>query len=382
MTLGLIACAKEYPPPPPRFGVPDPQPDVVESVVFLIGDAGYATTTGSPVLRVLRDEVERWAGGLSRDTSVYVLWLGDNIYPRGLRDETDPGRTADSTHLQAQIDVVAGENAKRRNARAIFIAGNHDWGHMPGERGRARLDNMGRFIARRSRAQSLNADLLPRASDPAPGVLDIGGHLRVILFDTAWWLLEADVNEKARVMQIVERYMGGAQGRSLMLAAHHPWSSGSAHGGLVPFWGTIGVKWLLARSGAALQDVNSLPYRDLKNQLTLVFQRTATPLIWAGGHDHALQVIEGIQPTDPRFNIVSGSGSKISRVGRIPGMLFHRAEPGFMRLVVMQSGAINLFMVSAPGEYLECTGTGTVQSECMDRAVRAFKTVYSARLKQ
>jgi hypothetical protein len=213
-------------------------------------------------------------------------------------------------------------------------------------------------------------------------VIDISRHLRLILFDTAWWLLEADANEKARVMQMVERHMGGAQGRTLMLAAHHPWSSGSAHGGLVPFWQAMGVKWLLARSGAALQDVNSLPYRDLKNQLERVFQRTSTPLIWAGGHDHALQVIESQQTTDPRYNIVSGSGSKISKVGRIPGMLFHRAEPGFMRMVIMKSGAIDLFMVSAPGQYLQCTGDAAAQAECMDKGTLEFKTVFSVRLKQ
>lgn len=388
VALSLIAlvspaCAgKEFPPIPAHLHIPEPPLDSVQNVLFLIGDAGRATLSTSPTLQHLRAEVDRWSLGIGRDSGVFVLYLGDNVYPVGLRDEADRAFPTDSTILQGQIDVVAGENARRYKARALFIAGNHDWGHKPGDVGRTRLDNQDRFITRRSKAQSIEADLIPRASDPAPGVVDIGRSVRLLLIDTSWWLLEADRNEKARVTQIVERYMAGAQGRSIVLAAHHPWTSGSAHGGLVPFWGTIGVKWLLSRAGAALQDINSLPYRDLKDQLTGIFQRTSPPLLWAGGHDHALQVIKGIQTNEPRYLIVSGSGSKLSKVGDTAGMLFRRSEPGFMRVVIMKNGSIDVFVVSGPAEYLECVGSQAVVAQCMEAGPREFKTVFSVRLKE
>ena len=78
----------------------------------------------------------------------------------------------------------------------------------------------------------------------------------------------------------------------------------------MPFWKTIGVKWLLSRAGASLQDLNSLPYRELKDKLTAMFAKHGAPMLWAGGHDHALQVIRNTEPTQPQWAIVSGAASK------------------------------------------------------------------------
>jgi hypothetical protein len=383
VVLLAVACnRKSLPPlPEPTLAVPEPQPDAVESVVFLIGDAGLASVEHTPLIHRLRDEVERWSRAVARPGGVVVLYLGDNAYPVGMRDPSDPGSLEDSTHLEAQLSVVTGPNGLRHQAHAIFIAGNHDWGHLEGEAGRDRLDNMGRFIARRSRAGGYVADLQPRASDPAPGILDIGRHLRLLLIDTAWWLLEADPGEKTRVIQLIEQHMTATQNRSIVLAAHHPWTSASAHGGIVPFWKLFGVKWLLSKSGAALQDINSLPYRDLKDRLNRVFEKTGPPMLWAGGHDHALQVIRGMQANEPRMNIVSGAVTKSSKVGQTAGMLYRSSEPGFMTLVAMKSGAIDLFVASGPIQYAKCLGADAERTRCLQEGAAAFRTVYSIRLK-
>jgi hypothetical protein len=379
--LSLMACAKTFPPTPMKLEVREPTPDSVESVIFLIGDAGKASLESSPLLTRLRNEVEQWSSTV-RDSAVMVLYLGDNVYPVGMRDETDIAFAQDSIHLQAQLDVVAGDVARRKGTRAVFIAGNHDWGHMPGEKGRDRLWNQQRFIIRRSRAQKIFGDFQPQAGDPGPGVLNVGRTLRVLLIDTAWWLLEANPEEKNRFMAKFEREFVQRGNHELVVVSHHPWQSGSAHGGLVPFWQGIGVKWLLSRSGASLQDLNSLPYRDLKTRMGQVFEKTAPPLVLAGGHDHNLQVIKATSPHEPRFSLVSGAGSKSSKVASTDGSLFHRSEPGFMRLVAMRSGAIDLFVVSAPGEFLDCAVSGAAQLEqCMTAGVQAFRTVYSTRLK-
>jgi hypothetical protein len=146
----LTGCAKRsYPEPPVHRDIREPDRDSIESVLYLVGDAGQATFQNSPVLRRLRSEVEDWSNTLTRENSLVVLYLGDNVYPRGLRDRTDPGWAQDSTHLQSQIDVVSGPNGKKNRARAVFIAGNHDWGHMPGAPGVARLRNMQDYIERR-----------------------------------------------------------------------------------------------------------------------------------------------------------------------------------------------------------------------------------------
>ena len=63
-------------------------------------------------------------------------------------------------------------------------------------------------------------------------------------------------------------------------------------------------------------------------------------------------------------------------------MLFRRSEPGFMRLVIMKNGSVDIFVVSAPAEFLECIGTQTAVAQCMEAGTRAFKTVFSVRLKE
>ena len=375
------ACGKTFPATPVSIAVREPMPDSVESVVFLIGDAGKATPKTNPILARLQNEVEQWSKTM-RDSTVLVLFLGDNVYPVGMRDAEDPAFPEDSTHLQGQLDIVSGPEARRHYASALFIAGNHDWGHMPGERGRDRVANMHRFIARRSRTGGFHADMQPHAGDPGPGVITVGRHLKLLLIDTAWWLLEALPSEKDRFISKLEREMANRGDRELLIAAHHPWQSGSAHGGLVPFWKTIGVKWLLSRSGASLQDLNSLPYRDLKTRIGQVFARTAPPLLFAGGHDHNLQVLKGTQPGDPPFSVVSGAGSKGSAVGPTDGMLFRRSEPGFMRLVVLKSGAIDLFVVSANEDFMDCTNSSeSIQEQCVEAGTREFRTVFSIRLR-
>jgi hypothetical protein len=383
LALALTGCAKKFPGSPADVRIPDPLADSVEAVVFLLGDAGNAHFDASPLLMRLRNEVEQWSREIGRANSVAVVYLGDNVYPVGLRDATDRAFPEDSARLQAQLDVMNVPNGKRFNARALFVAGNHDWGHMPGARGRDRLDNMGRFIARRSRAADINAELVPRAGDVAVEAFDVGSSLRVLLIDTAWWLLEANPSEKDYFTANMDRQLAGKGDRNIVIAAHHPWASGASHGGLIPFWKLFGVRWLLNKSGAQLQDINSLPYLDLKNRFMAMFQKYGKPFMWAGGHDHALQVIRGNDPNQPVFNIVSGAGSKVSAVGPINGTEFYRAEPGFMRLVVMKNGAIYLFVVSARRDFLQCNhGKGTpALQQCVDAGINEFRTVFSIRLK-
>src|SRR5690606_7365855 len=94
------------------------------------------------------------------------------------------------------------------------------------------------------------------------------------------------------------------------------------------FWETFGVRYVLFRSGAILQDISSRPYRELDSGLRSIFSRYDPPIAFIGGHEHSLQVIEGVEPTDPLYNIVSGSGSKLSSVGPVEGLVFGQTAPG------------------------------------------------------
>src|SRR3954469_5857919 len=86
LLAAVTACHSNAPLAPlPPSEVPMPPVSEVESVVFLVGDMGEALWDRSPMPRRLAAEVESWSTRLRTDSSVAVLFLGDNVYPRGLR---------------------------------------------------------------------------------------------------------------------------------------------------------------------------------------------------------------------------------------------------------------------------------------------------------
>lgn len=377
----LFGCGKKTLPELPVSTIRDVPADSVESVVFWIGDVGKAEWGKSPLVHKLAADVEQWSRALPRDSAVGVVFLGDNVYPGGLREAGRPEYWEDSTHLEAQVHVMRAANARAKNAFAVLIPGNHDWGHKFGPEGEARLRNMQQFLERR-RAQGINVALRPPAGSPGPAIIDIGRHVRIIIIDTAWWLLSPNSPEKNDLMTRVEQAMATAGNRAVMIATHHPYKSASAHGGVIPLWSALGIKWLLYKTGAALQDLNSLPYREFITRLVGIFERQGPPLLFAGGHDHVLQVIKATEPLDPRFMIVSGAGSKLSQVGHIDGMVYRGREPGYMRMVVKKSGRIDLVVVSADESFLTCDrGDPAATAQCLNAGISAFRNTYGMSLR-
>jgi hypothetical protein len=324
----------------------------------------------------LRTEVERWSSTLRRDSSVAVVFLGDNVYPAGLRTGT-PYFPEDSAHLQAQVNILAGPAARQYESFGIFIAGNHDWGNKPGASGTARLKNQQDFFMRRR--PSINVSLMPDAGMPGPGYVDIGRQIRILFIDTAWWLLTADREEKARTISRLHSEMEGAQNRDVIIASHHPYRSASSHGGVVSPTAMFGIDWLLNRTGATLQDLNSLPYRDFITNIDNVFKATRPPLIYIGGHDHSLQVMEATTETDPRSIVVSGAGSKTSPVGDQSGMVYRSGDAGYTQVVTRRGGHVDLYVYAMPYDESYCE-TGDVAA-CMAKGEANITMRYSATLK-
>lgn len=375
-------CSPSPPPPiPAPDTVPPPDPGRVESVLFLLGDAGEGTTHGSPILPRLQQDIERWAERLDADSSVAVLVLGDIVYPVGLHPVDHPTYDADTAVVMSQIRLVLGPAAHARGARMYFMPGNHDWGSRKDWQGFVRLRNLDEFLAFVRTTTGAEVHLVPEAGTGGPFVLDWGRYLRLLLLDTAWWLLSGDDVEKAGVMGRIEAAMESAEDREIVLAAHHPFRSVGPHGGFFNFWETAGARYLLARSGAILQDLTSGPYREMEYSLRRIFARLGPPLTFVGGHEHSLQVIESVEPTDPRLSLVSGSGSKITTVGHAEGLRYAAASPGYMRLVIEKDGGLTLFVEAAPPEFLKCGGSDEQRAACMAEGIQSFETVYSQRLR-
>jgi predicted MPP superfamily phosphohydrolase len=86
--------------------------------IFLIGDAGKAEDDGSAP-KTLSAMQQKFATAGKEDI---LLFLGDNIYPKGFPTTEGPKTDEAKKVLQFQIDV-----AKTFPGKVIFIPGNHDW---------------------------------------------------------------------------------------------------------------------------------------------------------------------------------------------------------------------------------------------------------------
>jgi hypothetical protein len=374
----VLGAAAPVAPSEPRVE-PMPDPAEVESVILLAGDAGLALEHTHPIVARLRVEVERWAELIESDSSVVLLLLGDNVYPQGLPEPGSLTYAQDSAKVAAQTWVVAGPHALDKGARAIFLAGNHDWGERRDYEGAVRLGHLGELLGR-MRATGPAVALLPPAGAGGPAVLDVGAHLRLVLLDTAWWLLEAEPEPRIPVLQGISNALATSGGREVVIAAHHPFNSGGPHGGMAILEKTLGVQALLSRSGALLQDLASRPYLEFRRGLLEIFREHGPPVVFAGGHEHSMQLMRGESEMVPRRSLVSGSASKLTAVGPTPGMLIARSEPGFARLLALRDGTLHLSIETAPAEFLTCPEDESVRAQCMADGVEAYGVVWSETL--
>jgi hypothetical protein len=146
----------------------------IESTIFLIGDAGNPAPD-EPVLIALKRQITEGQG------ERVVVFLGDNVYPRGMPGEGAPDRSEAERRLMGQIEV-----ATETRVKTYFIPGNHDWAYM-GPTGWDRIKLQSDFIEARGGGF---AHLLPRNGCPGPEVVDVGRRARIILLDTQWWVHE------------------------------------------------------------------------------------------------------------------------------------------------------------------------------------------------
>lgn len=222
--LGLLplalGCAQRL--LPGTAPIPVPASADITASVYLIGDAGAPARAGEPVLIALRHLLD--AGP---DSSL-VVFLGDNIYPRGLPDSLDRGFAEAARRLRAQL-AVGGD----RPERLIFVPGNHDW-DKSGPDGWNRIRAQGRWLSRESSGRTL---LLPANGCPGPAVVDVADGVRLILIDTEWWLTSHDrpgvaSDCPARTSAEVTMALASAiEGHRAIVLAHHPLASGGEHGG-------------------------------------------------------------------------------------------------------------------------------------------------------
>ncbi len=311
-----------------------------------------------PVLRLLDSLLQR-----DHSPDRTVLFLGDNIYPRGLHKKDDPKRAADEARIQVQIDAV-----KDRDVRAIFIPGNHDW-EQGGKNGWKAVQREERFVE-----DELGKDsYLPEDGCPGPVTVKLGKDAVLVLLDTQWWLhhYRKPVGDKdgcgaatpEDVMVELREELKDAKDKRIIVAGHHPMYSEGNHGGHFPWKDhvfpltalnkhayvplpVVGSIYPLYRKLLGdVQDLAHVEYRDMRTALLEQFKQYPG-LIYAAGHEHGLQYDEH----DGVAHVLSGAGSKAEYMRSAAKCDFVLSERGFARLRIEADGSVQIDFFTVSGD--------------------------------
>lgn len=338
------------------------QHDIAHRVI-MIGDAGEPDIqSGEPVLIAL----EKYAKKNPENTT--VIFLGDNIYPNGLKDIEDPDRTLYEQRIDAQISVIT--NSK---SSGYFISGNHDWDE-------GSIDGIKYIKEQENYINSTNYNLikyLPKAGCPGPEVIDINNNLNIIFLDTQWWLQDhnlsiaknnnCDCLNEDNITAKIDSILILSQDKTVLIAGHHPLKSYGTHGGyfnlishifpltflndylLIPL-PIIGSIYPIARNmGISNQDVSSSIYKNFISEIENIFLKYSN-IIYAAGHEHNLQILKG---ANNNIYLISGAGiynGVDSQLGSGEDAIYTADEPGFMVLDFYKDKRIKLSVIEVIDE--------------------------------
>jgi hypothetical protein len=323
------------------------QPTIAHSI-YLIGDAGKDTLPG-PALRMLGRELEK-------DTTSTVIFLGDNVYQRGLegKEGSEKFRVA-SLKLLAQLSQT--DNHK---GHVYWLPGNHDWkaGRWQGmETVKVEAPFVENYYRDHADIDNKNGPVfIPKDAFPGPTHVTFADSVHLIAIDIQWWLQSqlghrTPRHEGMSRKQMTRKFLtdldsllakATSAGGPVLIAAHHPLYSNGHHGApkqplrfmvnWVPpfqFFGLIGL------NRALVQDIPQPRYKRIRNRILKVMDGYKD-IIYVSGHDHNLQYI----PKGENHHLVSGAGSKRSSLGRDRNgaRFMDDRNYGFMRLDLMTDG--------------------------------------------
>jgi hypothetical protein len=260
--------------------------------LFLIGDTGDDKKLQSTMLHFLET--------ISSHPNSATVILGDNCY-KGFRKGFDSSKLTRS-RLGAQLD---GLNNSNYRGSVYFVPGNHEWWNVTKNmtKGKRVLKMNQSFIESKlsTNKMILNKDdpFMPKDGNPIASVDLNDNKLKLIFLDTQWLLIQTNETEKENVYSQLKDMLSHAiaDSQNIVVAAHHPIYTLGKH--------SKKRKWQFPRVWKG-QDIYHPIYNKMRTRIDDILSKANYPIIYAAGHDHALEYFT----KDSVQYIVSGAGSK------------------------------------------------------------------------
>ncbi|WP_062054920.1 metallophosphoesterase [Aquimarina longa] len=314
----------------------------IEKTFYLIGDAGYAkmgeSTVGLSILKRVLDTT-------TTTKKDYLIFLGDNIYQKGMPKKGTPERGLATHRIDAQVEAI-----KEFNGNVIFIPGNHDW-YSNGVEGLRRQE---KYVVEKMKNKN---SFLPSKGCPIEGI-EVSDKVHLLILDTQWYLANWDknptINDNCEI-KTREKFFLEIEGelkkhskKTILIAMHHPMYTNGIHGGNysfkkhifplkkkipLPILGSL-VAQIRSQGGVSTQDVSNVHYNKLMRRLSTM-TRALDRVVFISGHEHSMQYID----SDGSKQIVSGSGSKSTPVTLGKNGLFASSNQGITVLDIYKDGS-------------------------------------------
>ncbi|WP_179318289.1 metallophosphoesterase [Winogradskyella helgolandensis] len=315
--------------------------------VFLIGDVGKPEADGTAPKSLLKLQ-EQFSKTNKDDV---LLFLGDNIYPRGIPLKNKKAIKAAEHALDLQLEV-----AKTFPGSVYFIPGNHDW--YSGLEGLKRQEKMVEAALGKNTFQPENGCPIEK--------IELNDNTILLIVDSHWYITnwnnhptindDCEIKTRADFLDEFRGEIKKARGKVTLVAIHHPMFSNGPHNGRygvkenmspIPVLGTI-KNILRTSTGIVNADLSNQFYNDLKKNLVVAAQQNEN-VIFLSGHEHNLQYIE----SDNIAQIVSGSGSKTTPVRMRNPNSFGHAVPGYAVLNIGNNKAVDVQFFNSVSEEVE-----------------------------
>ena len=306
---------------------------------FLVGDAGNANEDKAhETLALLQKRLD------NSNKKSTLLFLGDNIYPKGFPNGKYPEEHALAENkLTKQLELT-----KNFRGRTIFIPGNHDWySGIPG------LERQAKFITNYLNDKKA---FLPQKNCGLEE-LKIDKNITLITIDSQWFLedwnkyptINDDCNIKTRedFFDELASILNKNQDKTIILALHHPLMSNGSHGGQfavekelfpleqkipLPIIGSA-INLIRKTSGINPQDIQNKVYLNFTKRVKTLLQNQRNVVV-VSGHDHNLQYLS----KNNIRQIISGAGSKSEAAKAVNPNDFSYGGNGYAILTLYKNG--------------------------------------------
>jgi hypothetical protein len=300
--------------------------------VILVGDAGEMNN--------LQMQDLKQAAKMVIPGKTTALFLGDNVYPRGM------GLPGTSSEEEGRL-ILRSQFEPMRNAGAAvyFVPGNHDWDRS-GINGLAKIKAQDDFLKEQNDPL---LKLLPQNGCPDPVAIKLNDKLTIIAYDSEWWLFpynkqnsDCECQTNDEMLAKLKDLFDENHDKIILLASHHPFQTYGSHGGYFTWKNhifplralnqnlfiplpVIGSLYPILRTNLlSPEDVKHPKYKDLIKSVNNIFGKEPN-VTYVAGHEHGLQLIKSEQ-----LQVVSGSGSKSNpnKMGKYS--LFNSEKQGYV----------------------------------------------------